>query len=138
MDVGDMFDTPDGPVSEVEEDGVFLGARIRIQCAGGARDLDGNLVEPCGAVLEHVIAQFPEGECEIGVVCPVCSERVGVPVTIPVAILVGQEVADNLDDAPGELPAGGADDDAQPFTGAEAADGTGPLRVVTDAGEKIG
>lgn len=139
---GDDFEAPpvDGqPVTEVEEDGVMLRARVLIQCAGGTRDLDGNLLEACGTVIPVDIPQLPEGECEVAAPCPKCSARVGVPVYIPVAILVGQDVANSIPDGD-EAPAEYAheDDGTQPFDGVAAQDGTGPLRLVIEDGTKIG
>ncbi len=128
------------PITEVEEDGVLLRARVLIQCGGGVRDLDGNLLEPCGMVIPVDFAQLPEGECEIAAQCPKCSARVGVPVYIPVAILVGQDVANNIADGDDEYDGVGVheDDGSQPFEGANVQEGIGPLSLVTTDGTKIG
>lgn len=110
----EMFGTSNGPIEGVEEDGRLVECIVRVQCMGGVRDVDGNLVEPCGQVIDAVL-NLEDGEVESHVPCPHCSQRSGMNVLIPVAVLVGDDVGATLaepDDA--DVP---PIDDMHPFDG---------------------
>lgn len=99
-------DAADEEVCELP-DAVVRRVRITVQCA---TEIEPPTYEDAaGVYCNHIIEAEvdlpyePEYAAEIGVECPACSKRVSeamakpVKAVIPIAILVGAQVSDNLD-----------------------------------------